>query len=173
MAMNNLKAIRNEHGLTMMELAKKSGVSRYTISILEGQSVLKARSSTLTKLADALGATIADFTKETSTFQDEISLLREINCNVQDIKVEIMWKSLCEDEDNYLGDSIFDVDNRLECWAVMPSLDSFGWYESLDEYHKKVLRLWINDRISYLKEIKAEAEGKALDPVLGLQKLRG
>lgn len=50
-----LKEIREKKGLTQEELAAKSGVSRTIISYLENDRTECVMTSTLTKLADALG----------------------------------------------------------------------------------------------------------------------
>lgn len=50
-----LKEIREKKGLTQEELAEKSGVSRTIISYLENDRSECAKTSTLIKLADALG----------------------------------------------------------------------------------------------------------------------
>ena len=50
-----LKEIREKKGLTQEELAAKSGVSRTIISYLENDRTECVKTSTLTKLADALG----------------------------------------------------------------------------------------------------------------------
>ena len=50
-----LKEIREKKGLTQEELSAKSGVSRTIISYLENDRTECVMTSTLTKLADALG----------------------------------------------------------------------------------------------------------------------
>lgn len=50
-----LKEIREKHGLTQEELARKSGISRVTISMIESGKSSCVKTQTLLKLADALG----------------------------------------------------------------------------------------------------------------------
>lgn len=57
--MNALKRLRAESGLTLEELAEKSGVNINTISYLENGKQ-KARSTTLAKVARALGVPLDD-----------------------------------------------------------------------------------------------------------------
>ena len=52
--MQKLKDIRLKKGFTQEQLAKKSGVSRITISRLESGAQTVIKSSTIIKLADAL-----------------------------------------------------------------------------------------------------------------------
>lgn len=55
MIKTRLKEIREIKGLTQEELAEKAGVSRTIISYLENDRSECAKTSTLIKLADALG----------------------------------------------------------------------------------------------------------------------
>lgn len=58
---SKLKKARKEKGLTQEELAEKSGVSRGTIVALENeQNNVVTKTSTLVKIATALGSTVAD-----------------------------------------------------------------------------------------------------------------
>lgn len=50
-----LKEVREKHGLTQEELARKSGISRVTISMIESGKSSCVKTQTLLKLADALG----------------------------------------------------------------------------------------------------------------------
>ena len=50
-----LKEVREKHGLTQEELARKSGISRVTISMIESCKSSCVKTQTLLKLADALG----------------------------------------------------------------------------------------------------------------------
>ncbi len=52
--MQGLKQVRLEAKLTQEQLAKKSGISRVTIAMLESGKQTVAKSSTIIKLADAL-----------------------------------------------------------------------------------------------------------------------
>lgn len=58
--MLNLRAVRRQMDITQDELAKKSGVSRATISYLESGVATDAAVSTLTKLASALGISVRE-----------------------------------------------------------------------------------------------------------------
>lgn len=53
-----VKEFREKAGLSQDELAKKSGVSRATISALENGTVHSTSTKTLNKLAQALGTTV-------------------------------------------------------------------------------------------------------------------
>lgn len=53
-----IKHFREERAMTQEELAQKSGVSRGTISALENEESKNATTSTLMKLASALGVTL-------------------------------------------------------------------------------------------------------------------
>lgn len=53
--MQGLKKHRIEAGLTQEQLAQKSGVSRVTIALLESGKQVITKSSTIIKLAEALG----------------------------------------------------------------------------------------------------------------------
>lgn len=57
---NKLRTIREAQNLTQDELARISGVSRTTICNLENNSADNVTVKTLTKLADALGASVKD-----------------------------------------------------------------------------------------------------------------
>lgn len=57
---NNLKKIRTEKNLTQGQLAELSGVSRQTIIKIEGEDVPPIKTTTLVKIADALGFSVAD-----------------------------------------------------------------------------------------------------------------
>ena len=50
-----LREVREEVGLTQGELAERAGVSRGTISLIEGGRISCVKTDTLVKLADALG----------------------------------------------------------------------------------------------------------------------
>ena len=54
---NRIKSARASAGITQAELARRCGVSQPTINDLENGKSKTARSSTLIKLADALGQT--------------------------------------------------------------------------------------------------------------------
>lgn len=57
--MNKLKEYRTKAGLSKLALSKKSGVSRPTIDALESGFDTETKTSTLAKLADALGEPIS------------------------------------------------------------------------------------------------------------------
>lgn len=59
--MTNLEAIRKSQGLTISELARRSGITRQTIARLENEEEDTANSKTLKALADALGVRVTDF----------------------------------------------------------------------------------------------------------------
>lgn len=50
-----LREVREEVGLTQGELAERAGVSRGTISLIEGGRTRCVKTDTLVRLADALG----------------------------------------------------------------------------------------------------------------------
>ena len=52
--LQGLKKYRLEAGLTQEQLAKKSGISRVTIALLESGKQTVTKSSTIIKLAEAL-----------------------------------------------------------------------------------------------------------------------
>ena len=54
----NIKGIREKAGLTQEQLAKKSGVSRVTIAMLETKDDFNTTTKTLLKIANALGTTV-------------------------------------------------------------------------------------------------------------------
>lgn len=56
---NRLRESREKRGMTQEELAKKSGISRATISALENSKALCVKTDTLTKLADAVGEKVS------------------------------------------------------------------------------------------------------------------
>ena len=57
---NKLRQIRNEQNMTQEQLAERSGISRQTISKLESEDVPPIKTTTLVRIADALGRTVAD-----------------------------------------------------------------------------------------------------------------
>lgn len=56
---NKLRSTREKKGMTQEELSEKSGVSRATISALENGKSTCVKTSTLTKLADAVGVKVS------------------------------------------------------------------------------------------------------------------
>ena len=58
---NRLKEIRESKGLNISELARRSGITRQTITRLENAETDTANSRTLTALADALEVKVTDF----------------------------------------------------------------------------------------------------------------
>lgn len=58
--MNILKEKRLEAALTQEELAKKSGISRVTIALLETGNLTTAKSSTILALAKALNIDVGE-----------------------------------------------------------------------------------------------------------------
>lgn len=69
--MEALRVARAKAGLTIGQLAEKSGVSRHTISSIEHGSH-KPHEVTLAKVAKALGRPVSEFLKEESTFPKEV-----------------------------------------------------------------------------------------------------
>lgn len=57
---HKLKIFRLEREMTQEELAKRSGVSRQTISSIENEGVSGATTKTLAKLAKALETTVGE-----------------------------------------------------------------------------------------------------------------
>lgn len=57
---NKVKETRLEMNMTQAELAKRSGVSRPTISMIETQSLDNIESKTMLKIAIALGKDVSD-----------------------------------------------------------------------------------------------------------------
>lgn len=57
----DIRRIRKEKGISQEELAKKSGVSRPTISNLENNPDAITTTDTLQKIAVALGVKVSDF----------------------------------------------------------------------------------------------------------------
>lgn len=53
-----IKNIREQKNMSQEELSQRSGVSRTTISNLENNSMKTAMTSTLLKIANALGVTV-------------------------------------------------------------------------------------------------------------------
>jgi len=52
-----LKEVREKKGMSQVELAQKSGVSRNTIMKIESNSCVSLKTKTIVKLANALGVT--------------------------------------------------------------------------------------------------------------------
>ena len=57
---NKVKAIRESQHLTQQELARRSGISRATISGLEFGTLAVTTTETLIKIADALGKKVSE-----------------------------------------------------------------------------------------------------------------
>lgn len=55
-----VKKVREEKGLTQLELSKTAGVSRQIISDLESGKPVNTTTATLQKLADALSVKVSD-----------------------------------------------------------------------------------------------------------------
>lgn len=53
-----VKELREAKGMTQMELAEKSGISRGTICALEGGQKMSVNTNTLIRIADALGVSM-------------------------------------------------------------------------------------------------------------------
>jgi putative transcriptional regulator len=66
---NRMREFREQMDMTQEQLAEKSGVSRVTISGLESGRMQVAKTTTLVRLADALGkpVTTVFFTQDCST----------------------------------------------------------------------------------------------------------
>lgn len=62
--MNRLREIREQKEMSLVELERKSGISRQTIYRLENEEENKARIPTLRALADALGVKVSEFFDE-------------------------------------------------------------------------------------------------------------
>ena len=62
--MNNLKKIREEKGLTQIELAAKAGVSTATLYFIENNKANKPNKSTLKAIASALNCKVSDLQGE-------------------------------------------------------------------------------------------------------------
>lgn len=56
----NVKAIREERGITQEKLAKEAGVARATISKLEGGKDVVTSTETIRKIANALDCSVQD-----------------------------------------------------------------------------------------------------------------
>jgi transcriptional regulator with XRE-family HTH domain len=82
-----LKAVRNDRGLTLRDLANASGLSINTISLIE-RGKTSPTVATLHKLATALGVTIADFVQGEAG-RDAIFLKREQRQRARSVKVLI------------------------------------------------------------------------------------
>ena len=59
--LNKLKEIREAQNLSKLKLSKLSGVSRVTIGKIESEPDAVVNTSTLKKLADALGVSVSTF----------------------------------------------------------------------------------------------------------------
>lgn len=52
---NKLKALREEKGISQMELAKRTGLSRATISKIENNEEVNVNTQTILKIAEVFG----------------------------------------------------------------------------------------------------------------------
>lgn len=66
----NLKRLVSEKGESLMWLSKISGVSKYTIYTITRSESIDVRPSTLHKLANALGVTVDDLTRDPSIIRE-------------------------------------------------------------------------------------------------------
>lgn len=57
--MNNLKAIREEKGMTLAQLAERSGVARETLKKIEDGETVVITNGEAKKIADALATTFS------------------------------------------------------------------------------------------------------------------
>lgn len=57
---HKLKNFRLQRNMTQEDLAKRSGISRQTISLIENEGVGAATTKTLAKLAEALETTVGE-----------------------------------------------------------------------------------------------------------------
>lgn len=55
---SNIKALRDQMGMTQEELADKAGISRVTLSGLENGTLESASTKTLLKVANALNSSV-------------------------------------------------------------------------------------------------------------------
>lgn len=55
MLKNRLKACREERGITQTDLAKKTGLSRATISKIENNEEVNVNTQTIAKISEVLG----------------------------------------------------------------------------------------------------------------------
>jgi len=60
MTKNRLKQLREEHGISQVELAKRTKLSRATISKLENNERVNVNTQTLAKIADVFGVPASD-----------------------------------------------------------------------------------------------------------------
>lgn len=94
---NNLFEFRKARGMSQMELARKSGVSRTTIWQIETNPDYAAKKSVLEALAHALGVTVSELL---------ISLPDAIRLNGR--------YELTENGEGYLGGSFFDANHLMQ-----------------------------------------------------------
>jgi transcriptional regulator with XRE-family HTH domain len=62
--MSNLKKIREQSGLSQIELAAKAGVSTSTISLIELGKMANPNKTTLKCIADVLGVDVSELQEE-------------------------------------------------------------------------------------------------------------
>lgn len=60
MANNRLKQLREENGISQTELAKRTGLSRATISKIENSEQVSVTLKTIAKIADVFGVPASD-----------------------------------------------------------------------------------------------------------------
>ena len=60
MIQNRLKAIREAHGMTQVELAEKTGISRATISKIENNEEAVVTTKTIAKIASVFAVAPSD-----------------------------------------------------------------------------------------------------------------
>ena len=69
-----IKEIREEKKMTQEDLAKATGLTRTTISLLETGATKSASSKTLLRIANALGTTIDSLFFQENVFRFQVSM---------------------------------------------------------------------------------------------------
>lgn len=122
--------VLNEHfGITMRELEKRAGLAHGALPRKKPDDYCP-RTTTLEKICNVYGITIADF------FMDEYDF-KELDLSVEKNKLLKILEQLTDEEQKVIADIIKDHDSIRfyeKCYAIVKEYDKDNKYASFEDY---------------------------------------
>lgn len=122
--------ILNEHfGITMSELEKRAGLAYGTLPRKKPDNYCP-RTTTLDKICNVYGITIADF------FMDEYDF-KSLDLTVEKNEFLKLFEQLTDEEQKVIADIIKDYDSIRfyeKCYAIVKEYDKDNKYVSFEDY---------------------------------------